>query len=299
MNGVQPCDFTSSPVSSYIFMLTQPAAPLCATARARPQRVVGVEAELHVMGREAGVDHLELFGLRIVHRDLAARRGRSGTPSRTDGRSPPCRSPDWPPDESWRQTRPAPSRRSRGCAGSSARPRSSRRRNTARPRTSALPTLRRRLRVAHRQLHLEGDVLHRIEHRHHVGRVLGRAEDQAVGVDGRVALVAHRRVMQVGLRVRPVPHRDDGVALDALRPLRLGGRQFAGGDAVGPVAEHASTRACVPMRSMLLTIWVEAWPDWMRRVQASWPFANLPSAAGIVARRLVAELVAGRRSRWS
>src|SRR5436190_11040924 len=30
MNGVQPCDFTSSPVSSYIFMLIQPAAPLCA-----------------------------------------------------------------------------------------------------------------------------------------------------------------------------------------------------------------------------------------------------------------------------
>src|SRR5882672_3076679 len=28
MNGVQPCDLTSSPVSSYIFMLIHPAAPL-------------------------------------------------------------------------------------------------------------------------------------------------------------------------------------------------------------------------------------------------------------------------------
>jgi hypothetical protein len=36
------------------------------------------------------------------------------------------------------------------------------------------------------------------------------------------------------------------------------------------------------MRSVLLTIWVEAWPDWMRRVHASCPLANLPSAAGIV-----------------
>src|SRR5436190_13090131 len=30
MNGVQPCDFCSSPVSSYIFMLIHPAAPLWA-----------------------------------------------------------------------------------------------------------------------------------------------------------------------------------------------------------------------------------------------------------------------------
>src|SRR5262245_25555089 len=40
--------------------------------------------------------------------------------------------------------------------------------------------------------------------------------------------------------------------------------------------------ACVPIRSVLVTIWVEAWPDWMRRVQASWPLENLPSAAGMV-----------------
>ena len=45
--------------------------------------------------------------------------------------------------------------------------------------------------------------------------------------------------MQIGLGVAPVPHRDDDVALDALRALRLGLGQFAGGDAVGPVGEIA------------------------------------------------------------
>ena len=44
--------------------------------------------------------------------------------------------------------------------------------------------------------------------------------------------------MQVGLGIGPVPHRDDGVTLDALRALRLRGRQLARGNPVGPIAEH-------------------------------------------------------------
>ena len=44
--------------------------------------------------------------------------------------------------------------------------------------------------------------------------------------------------MEVVFRAGPVPHRDDQVALEALRARRLGRRQFALGDAVGPVAEH-------------------------------------------------------------
>src|SRR5262249_52902169 len=43
------------------------------TARTGPQRVVLVEAELHVVGREAGRDRPELELLRVVHGDLAAR----------------------------------------------------------------------------------------------------------------------------------------------------------------------------------------------------------------------------------
>ena len=69
-----------------------------------------------------------------------------------------------------------------------------------------------------------------------VGAVLGRAVQRAVRVDGRVAAVAGDQVVQVVLLVHPVAQRDDDVALDALRPLRLGERQFALGDAVGPVA---------------------------------------------------------------
>ena len=44
--------------------------------------------------------------------------------------------------------------------------------------------------------------------------------------------------MQVGRRTPPVPERDDHVALDALRPLRLGERQFTCGNPIGPVGEH-------------------------------------------------------------
>src|SRR4051794_12893000 len=47
--------------------------------------------------------------------------------------------------------------------------------------------------------------------------------------------------MQVGLRTRPVPHCDHDIALGALRARRLGGRQLALGDAVGPVTEDAQT----------------------------------------------------------
>ena len=78
----------------------------------------------------------------------------------------------------------------------------------------------------------------RIEHGHHVGALLGRSVDQAVGVDARIALVGGDRIVQIRLGSGPLPHADHDVALDALRPLRLGGRQFAGGDAVGPVREQ-------------------------------------------------------------
>ena len=43
--------------------------------------------------------------------------------------------------------------------------------------------------------------------------------------------------MQILFWVVPVAQRDDDVALDALRACRLVGRQFAFGDALGPVGE--------------------------------------------------------------
>ena len=44
--------------------------------------------------------------------------------------------------------------------------------------------------------------------------------------------------MQVSLGRRPFPHTDYNVPLDTLGPLRLRGRQLAGGDAIGPVREQ-------------------------------------------------------------
>ena len=102
--------------------------------------------------------------------------------------------------------------------------------------------LRWRFGVAHLQLHLVGDVLDRIEHRHLVRAVLGRSKNEAIGVHCGIAFVARGRVVQVGLGIRPVPHRDDGVALDALRALRLRRRQLARGNPVGPFTEHPQTR---------------------------------------------------------
>ena len=60
----------------------------------------------------------------------------------------------------------------------------------------------------------------RIDDRHVVGALFERAVDRAVGVDRRIALVGRDLVVQVRLRIGPVPHRDDDVALAALRARR-------------------------------------------------------------------------------
>ena len=77
----------------------------------------------------------------------------------------------------------------------------------------------------------------RIEHRQSVGRIFRRAIERAVGIDRRIALVRRNQVVKIFVRSAPIPFRDHDVALDALRSRRLGKRQFARGDAVGPVAE--------------------------------------------------------------
>ena len=91
--------------------------------------------------------------------------------------------------------------------------------------------------IAHRHRHLTGSVGHRIEHRHVVRARLERAVDRAVRVDGRIALVGGDLVVEIRLRIGPVPLRHDDVALDALRPARRLG-QLARQDPVGPVGEH-------------------------------------------------------------
>src|SRR6059058_815929 len=65
-NGAQPCALTASPVSSHSLVLTQPATgPV-----PEPKRIIGVVAELRMMGAEAGIDEAVLLGLGIENRNL-------------------------------------------------------------------------------------------------------------------------------------------------------------------------------------------------------------------------------------
>ena len=113
----------------------------------------------------------------------------------------------------------------------------------------------RHVRILHRHLEERHLVRLRIQDRNVVGRVFGRAVQRAVGVDGRIAPVRRDQVVQIMLLGAPFPGGDDDVALDALGPRRLGLRQFALGDAVGPVAEilvrHAAELSGNPVRHHL------------------------------------------------
>ncbi len=60
----------------------------------------------------------------------------------------------------------------------------------------------------------------RIEHRNGVRAQFRRAVEQAVGVDGGLALVGRDEVVQVVFRIEPIAHRDDEAALDPDRPRR-------------------------------------------------------------------------------
>ena len=88
-----------------------------------------------------------------------------------------------------------------------------------------------------RQHEVRRHVLDRIEDRHVVAGVLALPVQRPVAVDGRIAPVGRDQIVQILLGVVPVAQRDDDVALDALRPRRLGKRQLALRDALGPVAE--------------------------------------------------------------
>ena len=105
--------------------------------------------------------------------------------------------------------------------------------------------------IGHRHLEVRHLVRLRIEDRHVVGRILGRAVERAVGIDRRLAPVRRDQVVQVLVGRRPFPRGDDDVALEPLRPRRLVLRQLALGDAVGPVAEilvrHAAELAGDPV----------------------------------------------------
>ena len=96
----------------------------------------------------------------------------------------------------------------------------------------------RRLRIANPHLYLAGRVGLWIEDRQVIAAFFERSVDGAVGVDGRIILVACDGVMQIDFRIGPVPESDDHVPLLTLRTRRSGGRQLSMGNAVGPVRVH-------------------------------------------------------------
>ena len=245
-NGNQPTAF--SRVAGLVEHLGVDPAGHRPGAR-QPQRVVGVIAELRMVGAEAGVDELVLLGLRIEHRRPGAASGRSGTPSPTDAPSPSCTRPDCPCRARSRRARRGPCRRTWRCAGWPWCPTGPRRPN--RPtacvgfdRAGVARSERdRHARIGDRHLEVRHLVGLRIEDRHLVGRIFRRAVERTVGVDRRLAPVRRDQVVQILVGRRPVPGGDDEIALDARGPRRLVLRQLALGDAVGPVAEILVGRA--------------------------------------------------------
>src|SRR5262245_21031091 len=84
-----------------------------------------------------------------------------------------------------------------------------------------------RSRTANRQLDLTGGVANRIDDRHIVRGGLESAIDESVRIDCWISLIARYFIVEVSLGIGPIPHRNDDVALSALRPRRLSRRQFA------------------------------------------------------------------------
>src|SRR6266487_2507242 len=91
--------------------------------------------------------------------------------------------------------------------------------------------------IAHRKRHPARRVTRGIEDGQVVRAQLQRAVDLPVRVDRGIAPVGRDFVVEIGLRVGPVPLADHDVALDAAWP-GWRRRHFPGGDPVGPVGEH-------------------------------------------------------------
>ena len=93
----------------------------------------------------------------------------------------------------------------------------------------------RRLWIADWMFHLSRRMRPRIEDRHVIRAFFRRSVELAIGVERRLAPVGPDQIVQVGRGAAPVPQGKNDVALHTLWPLRLRERQFAGGDAIGPI----------------------------------------------------------------
>ncbi len=226
------------------------------SAAARPERVIGVEAELWMVCRVTRVDERVLLRLRIKHGDLP---GRSLEGEQLRGwmfRSLPA--------EVWGLD-------SADCGG---HPHASRTVEhgvvVVHPRVpdDLVTPIRRRLerldrrrmarsqadwhaRITHGRLECGRRVVLDVQDRNLVRAVPRRSEQRAVHVHRRVPLVARDEIVQVVLLVHPVAERDDDVPLDALGAGRLRVRQLAPGDPVGPFRQIPDGRATHLIRGLV------------------------------------------------
>ena len=220
---------------------------------AEPQRVVGVLGEVQVVRAEARVDERELFGLRVVDRDLT---GVLHEPVRGARERVRLR-------RRMARRRRAVGRRAlgrahlRGEVDASVPVHHRIVRVHLRVPDLLRPEVRRRrdhrvgerragrVTIAHRHAHRGLRHLHRIQNRHVVRAELRGAVDQAECVDRGLASIGHGQIVDVVLRREPVVHGDDEVALHAVRSRRRRHRQLAGADAIRPLRQAAQVSAVV------------------------------------------------------
>ena len=154
-----------------------------------------------------------------------------------------------------------------------------------------------RARIAHGQRNAADRVADRIEHRQIVGAQLQRSVDETVRVERGIPSVGSDRIVEIRLRVRPVPLRDDDVAFDTLRPRRRR-RHLATRHTVGPVGEHGQcavfaqrVEAAGHLRARLTRL-NSPIPRFRRTVERAELFRNLTRAFGaeLVTRRAAAGL---------
>ena len=212
----------------------QPSDHLAAAAR--PQRPVRVFGEHQMVRGETRADVRQLFRLRVVHLQMAARVVHREQPSPTDALDPALQKSGFSGGRTAEVSHSRFFSSSIGLCTLFLLVQM-----TSSPQygdgVRHLRVGRRRVRIAHRQRNAAGRVLHRIEHRHVVGAQLERAVNRPVRIEPRVAAIGRHRIVQVRFRIGPVPLRDHDVALDAARARRRR-RHFACRNAIGPVGEH-------------------------------------------------------------
>ena len=213
-------------------------------AAARPDRVVCVFSKLEMHRAVASVDHRELLGLRIVNEQLEVVVARNRKQLRrwvvrslfaegrlilafselAGGPEPALLIEHHVVEAHLRGPRDFFAPRERDVTLTGLRP-------------ALLLVIRNQRRIAQRHRRRHPCIANGIECDHCVATVLFGPVNQTVCVQRRVPRIGRHDVMDEPLLCRPVPERDDDVALDALR-TRGRRRHFSGGNPIEPVGNH-------------------------------------------------------------